>query len=278
MKYSASSQADIWGVGSVGLAYLLSTVSPFSALQAILGVAFVLFCPGYMLLAVLYPVPGQLQAAERLILSCVLSIAITILIGFFLTFSPWGIRTTAIVVALVLWVLATGAFAFWRRGGQGMTQGRDFLSANSKQSLTIALAGGNRLSLLMLVGFAAILAVISYRVVAPPSNSPTTEFFMLGERNDFARLPLSLKQGEPAAVSIGIINDEQTETTYRIEVLMGDTIVGELNAIVLSPGERTEQNISFRPMDQGSYMTSLVLYQEGNSEPYRILHFPVNIV
>ena len=76
------------------LSLLLVPLAVFTsgALRIALGLAFVLFFPGYTLIAALFPRKEQLGGIERMTLSFGLSIAVVPLIGFALNYTPWGIR------------------------------------------------------------------------------------------------------------------------------------------------------------------------------------------
>ena len=60
------------------------------ALRIVLGLAFVLFFPGYTLIAALFPGKDALDSIERLALSFGLSIAVVPLIGLILNLYPLG--------------------------------------------------------------------------------------------------------------------------------------------------------------------------------------------
>ncbi|MFP3976163.1 MAG: DUF1616 domain-containing protein, partial [Dehalococcoidia bacterium] len=58
--------------------------------RIVLGILFVLFFPGYMLIAALFPRKESLDGIERVALSFGLSIAVVPLIGLVLNYTPWG--------------------------------------------------------------------------------------------------------------------------------------------------------------------------------------------
>jgi uncharacterized membrane protein len=65
---------------------------PNSPARIILGLPFILFFPGYMLICALFPREKDLDITGRLALSMGLSIAVTSLIGLALNYTPFGIR------------------------------------------------------------------------------------------------------------------------------------------------------------------------------------------
>lgn len=95
-----------WGItGLVAITMLVVfTVNASSLLYVryVLGGAFVLFLPGFMLISVLYPRSGELDGLERVALSIGLSLAIVPLVGLVLNYTPWGIRLEPIMISLAL--------------------------------------------------------------------------------------------------------------------------------------------------------------------------------
>ena len=89
--------------------------APLPMLRLLLGLAFVLFVPGYTLQAALFPRQDDLDGPERLALSFGLSIAVIPPIALVLDKLPWGIRLWPIVISLALFTLACSAVAVYRR-------------------------------------------------------------------------------------------------------------------------------------------------------------------
>ena len=73
---------------------------PSTVARVILGLPFLLFFPGYTLVAALFVKKEGMDNIERVALSCGMSIAITALIGFGLNYTPWGIRLEPVLYSL----------------------------------------------------------------------------------------------------------------------------------------------------------------------------------
>ena len=71
-----------------------------SFLRLILVLPLILFIPGYVLLAALFPDSTDIDTIERIVLSIGTSIVITPLIGLCLNFTSWGIRLDPIIISL----------------------------------------------------------------------------------------------------------------------------------------------------------------------------------
>jgi hypothetical protein len=83
---------------------------PFVYARYVLGLIFVLWEPGYVLVKALFPRKG-LDSIERVALSFGMSLALVPLVGLLLNYSPWGIRLVSITFSLsaLTVILATAA-------------------------------------------------------------------------------------------------------------------------------------------------------------------------
>ena len=90
------------------LATLLSLALLFTSsglalyFRFILGGALVLFLPGYSLVGLIYSKKEQLDYLSRMAFSFVLSLAITILVGLVLSYTPSGITLVSVAVSLAV--------------------------------------------------------------------------------------------------------------------------------------------------------------------------------
>jgi len=90
------------------LATLLSLALLFASsglalyFRFILGGALVLFLPGYSLVSLIYSKKEQLDYLSRMAFSFVLSLAIAMLVGLILSYSPFGITLVAVAVSLAV--------------------------------------------------------------------------------------------------------------------------------------------------------------------------------
>ena len=109
-------EGDLVLLNLLVLALVFATLFfPSNVARIILGLPFVLFFPGFALVAALYPAKDQLDGVQRLALSLGLSIAVVVLIGLVLNYTPWGITLEPVLYSIAAFVLAMSVVAWIRR-------------------------------------------------------------------------------------------------------------------------------------------------------------------
>jgi len=88
---------------------------PSNVLCIIVGLPFLLFFPGYTLIAALFPRRDALGSIERVALSFGLSIAVVPLIGLALNYTPWGITLYPVLISVTTFILTTSMVAWYQR-------------------------------------------------------------------------------------------------------------------------------------------------------------------
>ena len=88
---------------------------PSNVLRIVLSVPFIFFFPGYTAIAFLFPKRDSLSNIERITLSIALSIVAVTIIGFILSYSPWGISVYPIMVSITVFIIIASGLAWYRR-------------------------------------------------------------------------------------------------------------------------------------------------------------------
>jgi uncharacterized membrane protein len=264
----------IWLAAIVLLVAILLT--PNSPVRVVLGLPFVLFFPGYVLIAALYPRGNDLDGIERVALSLGLSLAVVPLIGLVLNYTPWGIRLTPILVSLALFIAVCSAAAVRQRMRHSAAERfagdiRPVLqAARSLPWVSLALASGV-IGVLLFAGFR--FGVLGGSRV----GEPFTEFYVLGPSGKAEGYPRRLMVGEPGSVIVGVINHEGHTAHYRMEVQAGADRLVSQESLVLADGEKREDRVDIvlrRPARQ--VKVEFVLFMEGAAVPYRRVHLWVD--
>ena len=212
--------------GDIILCLLWSTILiPFTLfnvdgpLRVILGLPFLLFIPGYLLILVLFPAKKRIQGIdliERLALSIGLSIAIVPLIGLGLNYSPWGIFELPVFFSILLTIYLLGILG-WYRWQKTPTQDRFIFTLNlrfphSETKLDKAL------TLILTLSIILSVSILVYLIATPRIGERFTEFYLLGPDDTADSYPDDLTTNENATVIIGIANHEYKPIMYTVEI------------------------------------------------------------
>ena len=215
--------ALLWIIGTVSCIYLpFLQNTPFRVAFAL---PFILFIPGYLLIAALFPADDDLDWIERIALSFGLSIAVVPLIGLGLNYTPWGIRLDPIVTSLVIFALAMATIAAYRRIILPVERRLRIPFNEVKEGMKEELfpKESSRLDrILSVILICAIILAIGttiYVIVVPKEGEKFTEFYILGENAMAADYPTNFRAGTEQFVIIGIGNHEYRNVTYTTQVL-----------------------------------------------------------
>lgn len=242
---------------------------PSNTGRLILGLPFLLFFPGYTMLAALFPRRGALDSVERVALCFGLSLAIVPLIGLALSNTPWGIKLYPILISLTVFILVASAIAWYRQRRLPEAE-RPIIALNFSP---VPWRGTGLVSrILVATLIAAILGaigVLGYIMVTPKVGEKFTEFYLRGPEGKATAYPRELVVGEETRVIVGIINREQETVSYRLEVRLRGITNSKIGPLVLGHEEEWEEVVSFTPHDAGdNQKVEFFLYRDGEGEPY----------
>lgn len=271
----AGSDKDLWLIGTlIVLLAVVIALFPSTPARTILGLPFLLFFPGYTLMAALFPKRGSLGGVERVALSFGLSIAVVPLIGLVLNFTPWGIRLDPILISIAAFVIATSGVAVYRRERLAPEE-RFRVLLNVRLP---AWQGQSRpdkvLSLVLVVAIAGAVGTLGYVVATPRVGETFTEFYILGPQGKAENYPTELKVGQEGRVIAGIVNHEHEPAGYKLEIWIDGEkaklrILGEdwdEVTVELEHEGKWERAVGFVPQKAGRQKVEFVLYRDG--EPY----------
>jgi uncharacterized membrane protein len=247
---------------------LVVTFLPTNVLRIILGIPFVLFFPGYALMAALYPKKDPISGIERVALSLGLSIAVTPLIGLILNYTPLGIRLESVLYSLFFFIFVTSLIAWLRR--RRLPEAERF-SFELHLALSALWRGGTRdrvLSIVLVLAILGALGAMGYVIAKPKAGQSFTEFYILGLSGKATDYPSELEVGEEGKVIVGIANHEHEAVTYQVEVRIGGAKNNEVGPIVLQPDEKWEKEAGFVPKVPGkNQAVEFLLYKNGQLDP-----------
>ena len=288
-----------WDLASIIVLSALLVLSilllPEFPLRVVIGLPFLLFFPGYVLIAFLFPEKGSLEAIERMALSFGLSIAISPLIGLGLNYTPFGIRLEPILASITLFDLTFCYLTYWRRNRiedpylpfDPLKLKRDLLTSYKKESKI-----DRTLSIVLVLAILSSIIALAYVVVVPKEGESFTEFYILGPGGKASGYPHDLTVDQGASVFVGIANHEHRQVHYYVQVwIVNATFINNqtqihhmyyydqfevtLNHTNVNMDEKWEKqwesNYSFSIPIQGNYKLWFFLFEDSVPEYARDL-------
>ncbi len=264
-------------------------------LRVALGLLFILFLPGYALIAALFPSGKEIDWIERVALSFGLSIAVVPLLGLLLNYT-WGIFEPTTVAAIFIFILLMCGAAYWRRMR---------LPVDERLALTVDLAIPDWeeystldkvLTIALVISIITAVSVLVYALTVPRVGERFTEFYILDESGMAEDYPTSLNATENATVVIGVVNHEFANVSYTVrkdlvtiqwvyntsaekdEPVEISRVTLHEEIVILEHEDMWEASFNFSIADVGDYKLEFLLYKDGDmSEAYNSLHLWIDV-
>jgi uncharacterized membrane protein len=242
--------------------------------RIVLGILFILFFPGYTLMAALFPRRDRPDVIGRIALSFVLSIALISLIALALNYTSWGIRTNPIVGGIACFSAITSLIALLRQ-----------LRLPEEQRLVFPLhiklpkwrerhTLDKVLMVVLVIVIVAGIGGLSYMFSNPRVEEKFTEFYFTGQGDYHPELTL----GENDSVTVGIINHEGQILNYHIVVDIDGEEAQQTDLISLGDEEKWENTVTFVTTTVGENQSvEFLLYRSDKGEPYLSLNFWLDV-
>ena len=188
-----------------------------------------IFIPGYCLVAALFPKNQDLDLLERTGLSIGISIALVILMGLGLNFSPWGIRLEPVIIFIALFTTSMFLIAHYRRAllppEKRLAVRFSDIAGDFRETIVHASERGIDRRLSIILAAVVILAVITtiFVIFFPQQGERFTEFYVLSEKQTSSDYPDPVIPGPEYPLYIGVGNQEQRNVSYTIETWIMQT-------------------------------------------------------
>ncbi len=205
---------------SLALAVFIYALPEFPG-RIVIGLPFILFFPGYALIATLFPEKKTLDLIERIALSFGLSIAVVPLIGFGLNYTPFGIRLDPILWSLIAFNVAFSIAGMWMRGRSiepFLPFKVDAITALAKKELNSGTKLDRALTIVLVLAILSSVVALVYVIAVPRQGEAFSEFYLLGPGGKATNYPHNLTIGENASVTVGLANHNYRTIDYTVEV------------------------------------------------------------
>ena len=247
-------------------------------LRVVLGLPFVLFFPGYVLIASLYSRKDDLSGIQRLVLSFGLSVAVSPLIGFGLNYTTWGVRLAPILISLIIFIVVLSAIAWYRR--RRLPADDAFIPAFEIELPAFREFSGWDwlLSALLVLAILAVIGSVTYVMAAPQTAEKFTEFYILGPGGQTSGYPTDLAVGQQGHVTVCVVNNESGTVNYTVQVQTGDYTQSTIGPFSLGNEQVWENpvNLVFTAPHK-NLEVQFLLFRQGDTTPYRSLRLWVNV-
>ncbi|MDD4767832.1 MAG: DUF1616 domain-containing protein [Desulfotomaculaceae bacterium] len=247
-------------------------------LRAVLALPFILFFPGYTLTTALLPGKQDLDGMERAVLSFGLSIAVVPLLGLILNNTPWGISLYPLLITVLLFTSLMSVVSLSRRK-KLPTEERYTLAWRFIIPGWPELSQRDRVLLVTLAGAIVIgLGSLCLTAASPRAGEMYTEFYVLGATGKAGGYTGELQINENKQVYLGVVNHEQRQVTYNVEVRLDGSKKKEIGPIELEHGQKWEGTTGISAgKPKNKMLVEFLLTKDGESTPYRSLHLWVDV-
>ena len=272
----------VWGFVLFGAAH--------NPLQLLLGILFVVFLPGYALVALLFPsrsngshglsrirsrreLPQTITLMERIVLSVGMSVILVPFLGIVAHFAGWGLAAETLVALIggLTAMLSIAAIAMRFQLPPDQRFGIGSFGPVRRLRAWILIPNDRRdlaLNLFIVVGIGLAVVGVGAAAVMTSNGEQYTEFYLLGADEDAEDriadgYPDELTVGESGTVEVGVVNREGGTRTYTVvEQIQRVDDTGERTEVVereetdrfeltVSHGETVEETATVEPRIRG---------------------------
>jgi len=194
-------------------------------LRIVLGLPFILFIPGYLLIFVLFPARKTdegITVIERIALSFGISMAVVALIIFALNYTSWRIQSESGPISIFVFVIGIGAISLYRwfktAPDERFTVSIDLSLLKSIGKLKSKSKLDKTLIIILIASIIITAALFIYLMATPRTGEKFTAIYLLGPDGTITNYPMTLSAGENATIIIGVTNHEYRTIDYTIEI------------------------------------------------------------
>jgi len=255
-------------------------------IRPIFGLVFVLFAPGYALVAALFPNKRSVNYVQRIALSFGLSILVVPLTALCFSYLTAGIRLEPIAGFLCFFVVTCALIAEWRRRTLSYEE-RFSLNLSTPKIVDKIFANSDSrvdkvLSLALLLSALVLTSTLVFAIANPNPGETFTEFYILGSNGTISGYPVQFRLGEQKPIRVGVVNHEQRDASYSLVVRLNNSSGSKTffsENVSLGGNQRWEKVLYLKPDRRGSNMeVEFLLYLNNNlAAPYRETHLWITV-
>ena len=249
--------------------------------RVIFGLLFVLVFPGYTLLTALFPRKASLDSQMRLALTLGISLALVVILLLILNFTPWGIRLNSSLFGLCIFTCVMAGISWFQRKRlskeERFTPEINFTFTQFFRTFQQQKTKDKILNILLVIVVIGVIGTVTYVIANPRDGENITQFYVLNLQGEADNYPRDFVKGQQGSVLVGIVNQENKTTTYKVEILIDGEKVNEIDSIVLNQGDKWEQPVTFTPTTTGTNQeVEFELFKQADTT-YQELHLWIDV-
>lgn len=246
------------------LLFIFTYFFPVTVVRAVLGIPFILFIPGFVLLSAIIPRHDDMLTSVRLILSFVLSIIVVTCIGLFLNYT-FGIGMVSFIITGTIFVMTVSVIGIIRQSV--LPPGDKSILEVSVRIINPASGALNAfLTVIMIVVIIGALATGIYYSVSPKKTVTFTQFYIVQQAD--GALYATESNDNDITIEVALKNQEDAQITYKIQAFIDGNIDTEIGPITLAIGEEWKDNIILRALSDKDTEVELQLFKNNEDKPY----------
>jgi uncharacterized membrane protein len=260
-------------------------VPPLRTVLIPLGLLFVLFVPGYCLMAATFPRATDLQPAERTALSIASSIGAVAILAPLLDRLGVGLRPAPILLAEVGVSVLSLVVAVVRRDRLARRPPPIRLRWRPRRWWHSSLPEERRSVMLLLANFGLLTAFAALVFLAPRLESGKAELYVLDRDGRLGYYPYRPHAGETITVTLGVANPGDAAEVYRYEIWNAGRDGGDRPALLtastplaVAPRAKVELPVSWQITGAGDdQLVRVLLFEDTDSVPIRELRLWLDV-
>jgi len=253
----------------------ISSIIPSTLIRTSLAIPVILFIPGYVLLATIFPKKDDIDINIRIILSFGLSIVIVLIMGLLLSLT-FGIELVPVLLILYIYTITLALIGIYMRkklpeeSRLSISSDRiyDIISQKLKPKNGVDLL----LTMIIILMILLTTSVIYFTITVPKVGERYTEFYILNSSGVANNYPTKVAVNSNTNLLVGVVNHEYSSVNYTVQVTMDKQLLTSKD-LTLNNNEEWEKNVTFSAKKGSNMELEFLLYKENNfTIPYRTLH------
>lgn len=265
--------------------------TPFlTAANITLAPFFLLFLPGYALVATMYPAKSQVTTTVRYILAILWSLVLAPLLALILYFLPFGlaIRDWKLLVGtLVVYLFFIGVIQRIRTPLEERFQPTIWItpeiSVNRRIEMNKTIRQIDKVHLWLGISACVLLCAILYATFAFDRHDPYTEFYVqetvsnepitLPAFADSASFPVANRQESESIYDLWVVNQELRPATYTVAQKTGENEATYVSSFSLAYNDQKQVRVRLAERQDSAEAIVFLLFLDDSATPYRTISF-----